>query len=57
MAEIILDVDGFPPTKNEALSMFGQKHSHAPRVERLLREAHTAVSKVNFEPLLGPVGL
>jgi hypothetical protein len=57
MAEIILDVDGFPPAKNEALSMFGQKHSHAPRVERLLREAHTAVSKVNFEPLLGPVGL
>jgi len=57
MTEIILEVDGFPPAKNEALSMFGEKHSHASRVLRLLREAHTAVNKTDFHPLLGPIGL
>jgi hypothetical protein len=57
MTEIIFDVDGFPPAKNEALSMFGEKHSHAPRVLRLLREAHTALGEMDFKPLLGPIGL
>lgn len=57
MTEIILDVDGFLPAKNEAMSMFGEKHSHAPRVLRLLREAHTVVGKMDFQPLLGPIGL
>jgi len=57
MTEIILEVDGFPPAKNEALSMFGEKHSHAPRVLQLLREAHRAVNEIDFQPLLGPISL
>jgi len=57
MTEIILEVEGFPPAKNEALSMFGEKHSHAPRVLRLLQEAHRAANTTDFRPLLGPIGL
>jgi hypothetical protein len=57
MTEIILEVEGFPPAKNEALSMFGEKHSHASRVLQLLREASIAMDRTGFQPLLGPVGL
>jgi hypothetical protein len=36
-------VPGLPPAKNEALSMLGAGHSHAPRVLELLRAAKDAL--------------
>jgi hypothetical protein len=35
--QVVLEVPGYPPAKNEALSMLGAGHSHAPRVRLLLR--------------------
>lgn len=43
MAEIDLLVDGYPPAKNEAVSMLGAKHAHAPRVRLLLASADEAL--------------
>jgi hypothetical protein len=36
---LMIRVPGLPPAKNEALSMLGAGHSHAPRVLNLLRAA------------------
>jgi hypothetical protein len=55
--EIILDIDGFPPAKNEALSMLGMKHSHAPRVRALLEAARREISSKGFAVFEGPIGL
>lgn len=57
MSEIAFIVDGFPPAKNEALSMFGAGHSHSPRVIALLRAAGDEVSGHVFVPFAGPIGL
>ena len=51
-------VAGFPPAKNEALSMLGVGHSHAPRVAELLRAARVALERSGFVPIeSGPVAL
>jgi hypothetical protein len=49
-------VAGFPPAKNEALSMLGTKHPHASRVRALLGAAQAAVGP-GFVPIEGPLGL
>jgi hypothetical protein len=45
------------PAKNEAVSVLGKKHSHAPRVLELLREARAEAARKTF-PGLGtqPIG-
>jgi hypothetical protein len=51
-------VPGLPPAKNEALSMLGAGHSHAPRVLELLRAAKDALERSGFAPVdSGPVAL
>jgi hypothetical protein len=57
MEEVIVSVAGFPPAKNEALSMFGASHSHAERVRLLLMAAEQAIAGTAFQPLTGPIGL
>jgi hypothetical protein len=55
--ELTFEVDGFPPAKNEALSMLGMGHSHAPRVLKLLEAARQAIPETGWQPLQGPIGL
>jgi hypothetical protein len=56
--QVSFDVPGFPPTKNEALSMLGAGHSHAPRVRLLLERARQAVAAQGFTQVSdGPVRL
>jgi hypothetical protein len=56
--EVSFDVPGFPPAKNEALSMLGAGHSHAPRVRLLLERAQQAADAQGFTQVSGgPVGL
>jgi hypothetical protein len=55
---ITFDVPGYPPAKNEALSMLGAGHSHAPRVRLLLEAAGQACRSQPFAPVDGgPVSL
>lgn len=55
---ITFDVPGYPPAKNEALSMLGAGHSHAPRVRLLLEAAGQACQPQSFVPVDdGPVSL
>jgi hypothetical protein len=55
---ITFDVPGYPPAKNEALSMLGAGHSHAPRVRLLLEAARQACESQSFVPVDdGPVSL
>ena len=54
--DLVLAVDGFPPAKSEALSMFGAGHSHAPRVRALLQAALMQAGP-SFAPLSGPICL
>ena len=56
--QVSFDVPGFPPAKNEALSMLGAGHSHAPRVRLLLEQAQQAAATQGFTPVgVSPVGL
>lgn len=56
--ELWFRVPGLPPAKNEALSMLGAGHSHAPRVLELLRAARDALQRSGFVPFDGgPVTL
>jgi hypothetical protein len=56
--ELWFRVPGYPPAKNEALSMLGSGHSHAPRVLGLLRAARDALQRSSFIPVDGgPVAL
>jgi hypothetical protein len=56
--ELSFRVPGLPTAKNEALSMFGVGHSHAPRVLELLRAAKDALQRSGFVPVDGgPVAL
>lgn len=57
MSEISLEVEGFPPAKNEALSMLGAGHSHGERVRRLLEAARRFMIESGFGLLTGPIGL
>ena len=55
---ITFDVPGYPPAKNEALSMLGAGHSHAGRVRLLLEAARQACGSQPFVPMDdGPVTL
>jgi hypothetical protein len=55
---ITFDVPGYPPAKNEALSMLGAGHGHAPRVRLLLEAARQACQSQSFMPVDdGPVAL
>src|SRR6266480_4856888 len=55
-ADVAFKVDGFPPAKNEALSMLGAGHEHGSRVRKLLEAAKQALP-VGFEPFSTHVGL
>jgi hypothetical protein len=56
--QVSFEVPGFPPAKNEALSMLGAGHSHAPRVRLLLEQAQQAAAAQGFTQVnAGPVGL
>ena len=48
---ISFDVPGYPPAKNEAVSMLGAGHSHAPRVRLLLDAARQACAAQAFSPI------
>jgi len=55
---LLIRVPGLPPAKNEALSMLGPGHSHAPRVLELLRAAKDALERSGFAAVnAGPVAL
>jgi hypothetical protein len=55
---VSFEVPGFPPAKNEALSMLRAGHSHAPRVRLLLERAQQAAAAQGFAQVsAGPVGL
>jgi hypothetical protein len=47
---ISFEVPGYPPVKNEALSMLGTGHPHAPRVRLLLEAAQEACAAQAFTP-------
>ncbi|MEI2730814.1 MAG: hypothetical protein V9G08_02190 [Dermatophilaceae bacterium] len=50
--ELSFDVEGLPPAKNEALSLFAQDHAYADRVLTLLLAARqTIASAANHRPL------
>lgn len=49
--QVSLEVRGYPPAKNEALSMLGARHSHAPRVRLLLETARQACTAQGFAPI------
>jgi hypothetical protein len=56
--QAVLEVPGYPPAKNEALSMLGAWHTHAPRVRLLLEAAQQACTAQGFTPIAqGRVGL
>jgi hypothetical protein len=56
--ELSFRVPGLPPAKNEALSMLGAGHSHAPRVLELLRATKNALERSGFARVeAGPVAL
>ena len=58
MSEIEIRVDGWPPAKSEARSMFAAGHPHASRVRELLEAARGAVRDQPWELLEHrPVGL
>ena len=57
MDEVRFTVAGYPPAKNEALSMLGAGHSHSTRVLDLLQAAHAGVAGKDFRPFEGPIGL
>jgi hypothetical protein len=48
---VTFEVLGYPPAKNEALSMLGAGHSHAPRVRLLLETARQACTAQEFTPI------
>jgi hypothetical protein len=55
---LVFTVPGFPPAKNEALSMLGVGHSHSSRVLSLLQAAKEALERSGFAPIDGrPVAL
>lgn len=54
--EIVFEVEGLPPGKNEAKSLLAAGHRHAPRVATLLEAARDAVDP-SFGPWAELVGL
>lgn len=55
--EIIFEVPGWPPIKNEAKSLLSATHRQAPRVDALLKAAHAAIERTGWEPDGGQVAL
>lgn len=51
------DVQGWPPKKSEAKSMFSAGHPQADRVHALLVAAQDAVRSDGWSPVIGPVAL
>jgi hypothetical protein len=49
--QVALEVAGYPPAKNEALSMLGSRRTHAPRVRLLLKAAQQACTAQGFRPI------
>jgi hypothetical protein len=57
MTELVLEIEGYPPAKGEALSMMGAQHPHSTRVRRLLHSA-ASLLKGDAESLgSAPIGL
>jgi hypothetical protein len=54
---IEFDVDGWPPLKNEASSLFSARHSHAERVRKLLVAAAEAVALDGWNRVADDVAL
>lgn len=50
MTKITFTVDGWPPAKSEALSIFSTKHPHRDRVSVLLSEARRELDKSDWNP-------
>ena len=58
MTAIRLTVDGWPPAKSEALSMFAKNHRHHHRVRALLEAADEALAGSQWGPdERRPIGL
>jgi hypothetical protein len=56
--QVSFEVAGYPPAKNEALSMLGAGHRHAVRVRHLLEQAQRACAAQGFVRLeSAPIGL
>jgi hypothetical protein len=56
--QISFSVKGYPPAKNEALSLLGARHPHAERVARLLEAALVESKRSGFDGLgPRPIGL
>ena len=56
--EISLNVDGLPPMKDGANSIFNPKHRHHCRVVDLLQKAKQALGDSQWDPTeSGPIGL
>lgn len=55
--EISFEVDGWPPTKNEAKSLLASGHPHAERVRRLLRAAQLAAQQQGWAATAAEIGL
>lgn len=56
--EITFKVDGRPPAKNGAQSIFGARHSHTPRVLALLQAAREEAQRHGFQGFgSAPIGL
>ena len=56
--QISFDVAGYPPIKNEALSMLSANHPYAGRVQALLEAADQARQAQGFVPIdAGPIAL
>ncbi len=49
-SDLVFEVDGFPPSKNEAVSLLGERHPHRERVISLLEAARQAMAAARFEP-------
>jgi len=50
VSEIRLSADGWPPAKNEALSIFNREHGQRDRVRSLLEAAQRALSGTDWSP-------
>lgn len=57
LTEVAFEVEGFPPLKNQAISMFSTRHGHASSVVLLLEAAQRAIANRSFHPFTGPIGL
>ena len=49
MGEIVIEVQGLPPAKSEAQSIFGKSHSHSDRVVTLLRQVNKTIVKSSWD--------